>query len=331
MAASTLSLALTPSPSDPSLPSSRHRSLLFLSPLNHNHHFLLSHRSRFRLSPQSSCSSASSSESPLCLAGESTSSSASAAYSRLEDWLKTGNYNFLSNEELLKLQSLQDFRYRRELRTGSLCIRVMRPDETDVTVKLLSESFVESMMLPDWYLPLISYLVKQYLMERRAAIPHAVTLLGFVKWKDGGSGGEGEDDEEGELAGTVEICFHKRGANDSPPTPTAPKDSPYICNMTVNKPLRRRGVGWNLLKASEELISQMSFVREVYLHCRMVDSAPFNMYMRAGYNVVKTDGILVLLLLQSRKHLMLKKLPLPTNNVELDMPGSDPEHVQVGA
>ncbi|CAI0386089.1 unnamed protein product [Linum tenue] len=200
----------------------------------------------------------------------------------------------------------------------------MRPDETDVTVKLLSESFVESMMLPDWYLPLISYLVKQYLMERRAAIPHAVTLLGFVKWKDGGSGG-------GELAGTVEICFHKRGANDSPPTPTAPKDSPYICNMTVNKPLRRRGVGWNLLKASEELISQMSFVREVYLHCRMVDSAPFNMYMRAGYNVVKTDGILVLLLLQSRKHLMLKKLPLPTNNVELDMPGSDPEHVQVGA
>ncbi|CAI0386091.1 unnamed protein product [Linum tenue] len=239
MAASTLSLALTPSPSDPSLPSSRHRSLLFLSPLNHNHHFLLSHRSRFRLSPQSSCSSASSSESPLCLAGESTSSSASAAYSRLEDWLKTGNYNFLSNEELLKLQSLQDFRYRRELRTGSLCIRVMRPDETDVTVKLLSESFVESMMLPDWYLPLISYLVKQYLMERRAAIPHAVTLLGFVKWKDGGSGGEGEDDEEGELAGTVEICFHKRGANDSPPTPTAPKDSPYICNMTVNKPLRR--------------------------------------------------------------------------------------------
>ncbi|CAI0379653.1 unnamed protein product [Linum tenue] len=328
-AASTLSLALTPTSSDPSLPSSRHRSRLFLSPLTHNPHFLSSQRSRFRLSPKSSCTSASS-QSPPSVSDEPTSSSASAAYSSLEDWLKTGNYNFLSNEELLKLQSLQDFRYRRELGIGSLCIRVMRPDETDVTVKLLSESFVESMKLPDWYLPLVSYLVKQYLFERRAAIPHAVTLLGFVKWKDGGGGGE-EEEDEGELAGTVEICFNKRGANDSPPTPTPPKDSPYICNMTVNKPLRRRGIGWNLLKASEELISQMSCVREVYLHCRMVDSAPFNMYTRAGYNVVKTDSILVLLLLQSRKHLMLKKLPVPTNDLELEMSGSDPEHVQVGA
>ena len=71
----------------------------------------------------------------------------------------------------------------------------------------------------------------------------------------------------------------------------------------------RQGIGWQLLKASEELISQMSSVKEVYLHCRMIDSAPFNMYSKAGYNVFKTDGFLILLTLQRRKHLMRKQLP----------------------
>lgn len=70
----------------------------------------------------------------------------------------------------------------------------------------------------------------------------------------------------------------------------------------------RRGIGWHLLKASEELISEMSFSREVYLHCRMIDAAPFNMYAKAGYSIVKTDSILILLMLQRRKHLMCKKL-----------------------
>lgn len=71
----------------------------------------------------------------------------------------------------------------------------------------------------------------------------------------------------------------------------------------------RRGIGWHLLKASEELISQMSPSSEIYLHCRMIDAAPLTMYTKAGYNIVKTDNILVLLTLQRRKHLMCKQLP----------------------
>lgn len=78
----------------------------------------------------------------------------------------------------------------------------------------------------------------------------------------------------------------------------------------------RRGIGWHLLKASEELISQMSSSREAYLHCRMIDTAPFNMYTKAGYNIVKTDSILILLTLQRRKHLMYKKLPVLTSYSE---------------
>ncbi|PSS28651.1 Acyl-CoA N-acyltransferase protein [Actinidia chinensis var. chinensis] len=178
-------------------------------------------------------------------------------------------------------------------------VRVVKAEDTDVAVALLSESFAESMMLPGAYVTVLGFLVKQYLIERRALMPHTATLIGFYKEHEG---------EDLELAGTVEVTFDRRGANDSTPSPTTPKDSPYICNMAVKKPLRRRGIGWHLLKASEELISKMSSSREVYLHCRMIDEAPFNMYTKAGYNVVKTDSILILLTLQRRKHLMRKEL-----------------------
>lgn len=80
----------------------------------------------------------------------------------------------------------------------------------------------------------------------------------------------------------------------------------------------RRGIGWHLLKASEELISQMSSSREAYLHCRMIDAAPFNMYTKAGYNIIRTDSILILLTLQRRKHLMYKKLPVLISFSESD-------------
>ena len=77
----------------------------------------------------------------------------------------------------------------------------------------------------------------------------------------------------------------KSCANASPPAPAPPENSPYICNMTVTKQLKRRGIGWYLLKASEKLTSQLTFSKDVYLHCRMIDEAPFKMYIKAGYNV----------------------------------------------
>lgn len=120
-----------------------------------------------------------------------------------------------------------------DLKSGYLWVRVMRSEETDKTVSLLSESFAESMLLPMGYEKFLGFLVKQYLIERRNVMPHAVTLIGFYK------GREKEDEREVELAGTVEVCFDKRGANASPPTPTPPNNSPYICNMTVKKHLRR--------------------------------------------------------------------------------------------
>ncbi|XP_061987592.1 GCN5-related N-acetyltransferase 5, chloroplastic-like isoform X2 [Populus nigra] len=254
---------------------------VILSPSNIQHPFLSLHKSfnfssRFRVS--SKCSSPSPSSSATT-STETETSSASTTYSYLEDTYKTGR--FLSNEEIEKLNALQNFRYYQQLETGSMSVRLMKPEEMDITVKLLAESFVESMLLPVGYVSLLRYLVKQYLIERRAAMPHAVTLIGFYKGKQEMNTGEEKEDLE-ELAGTVEVRFDKRGANTSPPTPTSPKNAPYICNMAVKQSLRRRGIGWNLLKASEELISQMSSMRDVYLHCRMIDLAPLNMYTKAG-------------------------------------------------
>lgn len=115
----------------------------------------------------------------------------------------------------------------------------------DITAGLLSESFAESMLLPMGYVSLLGFLVKQYLTERRSVMPHAATLVGFYRCNRTKEEEEveqeekEEEEEEEELAGTVEVSFNKKGANASPPTPTPPKNSPYICNMTVKKPLRR--------------------------------------------------------------------------------------------
>ncbi|XWS34853.1 hypothetical protein CRYUN_Cryun21dG0072600 [Craigia yunnanensis] len=236
-------------------------------------------------------------------------------YSFLDDPFRGSR--FLTNEDLEKLKALESFVYLQDLESGSLWVRVMRIEEMDLTVGLLAESFAESMLMPLGYEALLRFLVKQYLIERRAVMPHAVTLVGFYREKGWQRGGE--------LAGTIEVCFDKRGANASPPTPTSPNNSPYICNMTVTRQLRRRGIGWRLLKASEELISQMTSSNEVYLHCRMIDEAPFNMYIKAGYNVVQTDSFFILLTLQRRKHLMCKNLPVFNSFPESDMSDSGEE------
>ncbi|MBA0756557.1 hypothetical protein Gogos_020589 [Gossypium gossypioides] len=166
-----------------------------------------------------------------CLPSSSSNNSVTPAqyYSFLDESFRGSRV--LTNEELEKLKALESFVYLQELESGSLWVRVMRIEEMDMTVGLLALSFAESMFMSLQYEALLKFFVKQYLIERRASMPHAVTLVGFYR-EEVGKRGE-------ELAGTVEVCFDKRGANASPPTPTPPRNSPYICNMTVTKELRR--------------------------------------------------------------------------------------------
>ncbi|XP_058115427.1 GCN5-related N-acetyltransferase 5, chloroplastic [Magnolia sinica] len=221
----------------------------------------------------------------------------SSSYSLPNNPLPTGL--FLSPDDIEKKGVLERFEYFQRLPLGSLTIRSMGDRNVEATIGLLANSFAESMSVPSRLVAFLTFLVKQYVTERRALLPHAVMLIGFYK---------GEDGTE-ELAGTVEISFNARGANASSPTPVPPRDFPYICNMAVKETLRRRGIGWNLLKASEQLISEMTTSRDVYLHCRMIDKGPLQMYIKADYKIVKTDSLLTLLKFQRRKHLMHKTLP----------------------
>ncbi|CAJ2647625.1 unnamed protein product [Trifolium pratense] len=250
-----------------------------------------------------------------------SSSSHSQSQTLTDPFIKPGK--FLTNSEITTLQYLESYLYSHQLKSGTVWVRVMRDSEVDAIVCLLADSFAESMMFPKGYIEVLRFLVKQYLIERRTSMPHMATLIAFYRGNGNGDGDGDDDEEEMQLAGTVEISFDKNGANANLPSPTPPRDSPYICNMAVDKSLRRRGIGWHLLKASEELISQMSSSGEAYLHCRMIDEAPFTMYTKADYKIVTTDSVLVLLMLQRRKHLMCKKLPLKSMPSETDMSCSD--------
>ncbi|URD93227.1 Acetyltransferase (GNAT) family [Musa troglodytarum] len=238
--------------------------------------------------------------------GRFSSSSSSATHptasSRIDAPEQSGAVN---NDEALPV--LRDFRVIKELdRGGVLEIRPVEPGELEATGKLLAESFSESRLVPVRYAHLIAFLVKAYLEERRALEPHVAVLIGFYK--------ETDDEGPAQLACTAEISFDVHGANAAPPTPRPPPDCPYICNMAVRKSLRRRRIGWHLLEACEELITRMAAKREVYLHCRVMDKGPFDMYRKAGYEVSKTDSYFVWLSLQRRKHLMWKKLPPPSDD-----------------
>ncbi|KAG0482557.1 hypothetical protein HPP92_010641 [Vanilla planifolia] len=156
---------------------------------------------------------------------------------------------FLDNIGLHRLQTLEKYIREDELDGGGwLEIRHMEDSEVDPTVMLLSDSYAETMGVPQRYVPLLSFFVKQYLVERRSLVPHAAMLVGF--YRDSGV-------KEPELACTAEVSFDSRGANAAPPTPLPPSDFPYICNMAVKKALRRKGIARRLLKACEELISLM--------------------------------------------------------------------------
>ena len=161
---------------------------------------------------------------------------------------------FLTDDDLRRLNSLDSFLYRRDLPSGSLSVRLMRPHETRPTVLLLAHSFAESLLIPVAYVNLLAFLINQYLLQRLTLLPNTATLVAFytqtqppptaAKEEEGEQLQEDEgellhEDEGARLVGTVEICFNRRGANASVPSPTPPRDSPYICNMAVQKSLRR--------------------------------------------------------------------------------------------
>eukprot|EP00249_Psilotum_nudum_P009199 c21774_g1_i1 orf=108-1583(+) len=216
----------------------------------------------------------------------------------------------LSAGELHNMKLMQKFDYTHCSSKGKLVVRALRIEQFEGTKAVLTDSFADLMWGFLSYRPLLSWIVGNYLRERQAFLPHAVTLVGLYA-----------PSEENEvvgcvvdrsvsnwlLAGTVEISFNAKGQPGSLSTPPPPKDAPFLCNMAVRKNYRRRGIGWQLLMAAEELTLQMG-QKEMYLHCQLADYAPLSMYKKAGYQIVKTDSILSLLAFQQRRYLMRKSL-----------------------
>lgn len=214
-----------------------------------------------------------------------------------------------SPAELQKIDFLERYEYRHESKKGVLVIQALRKEHMKATEELLVDSFAELMGGLLTYRPLLSLTVKQYVRERRAALPQAVTLVGlYAPAEDNPSMGLMDDRWSGNwiVAGTVELSFCVTG-HPYLPNPPPPPNAPYICNMAVSRDYRRRGLGRQMLKAAEDLAMTKGY-QDMYLHCRIVDTAPLNMYKEAGYQVVATDSLLSVLTFQRRRYLMRKRL-----------------------
>ncbi|KAG0614060.1 hypothetical protein M758_6G148400 [Ceratodon purpureus] len=208
-----------------------------------------------------------------------------------------------------KVKALQAFRHMYESKGSLFVVEAMRPKHMNDTEELLVDSFAELMGGLLTYRPLLAFTVKQYVRERYATLPHSVTLVGLYAPVEGIPAAEDSSEMQqgySVVAGTVELSFSVAGHPDVP-TPAPPPNSPYICNMAIKKEYRRRGLGRQMLKAAEELALSMG-CEDMYLHVRIMDTAPLTMYREAGYQVVSTDSLLSVLTFQRRRHLMRKRL-----------------------
>jgi len=120
-------------------------------------------------------------------------------------------------------------------------IQALRKEHMKATEELLVDSFAELMGGLLTYRPLLSLTVKQYVRERRAALPQAVTLVGlYAPAEDNPSMDLMDDRWSGNwiVAGTVELSFCVTG-HPYLPNPPPPPNAPYICNMAVSRDYRR--------------------------------------------------------------------------------------------
>jgi hypothetical protein len=144
--------------------------------------------------------------------------------------------SFFQGDEILGLWIC-----RHESKKGVLVIQALRKEHMKATEELLVDSFAELMGGLLTYRPLLSLTVKQYVRERRAALPQAVTLVGlYAPAEDNPSMGLMDDRWSGNwiVAGTVELSFCVTG-HPYLPNPPPPPNAPYICNMAVSRDYRR--------------------------------------------------------------------------------------------
>jgi len=94
------------------------------------------------------------------------------------------------------------------------------------------------------------------------------------------------------IAGLVEICLEVADGKLAPPIQLpwkgslTGKEHPYLCNLCVDKSLRRQGLGQILVAVAEQLVLEYWGKRSMYLHVEKKNIAAQELYSKMNYTLV---------------------------------------------
>lgn len=94
------------------------------------------------------------------------------------------------------------------------------------------------------------------------------------------------------IAGLVEICLEVADGKLAPPIQfpwkgsLTGKEHPYLCNLCVDKSLRRQGLGQILVAVAEQLVLEYWGKRSMYLHVENKNIAAQELYSKMNYTLV---------------------------------------------
>ena len=178
--------------------------------------------------------------------------------------------------------------------TDQLTIRPVEPTDLKNLCEVLANCFYSPEGLMAWVYPLLKLGIYEDLRSRlRSPSSHYLCLVALVSMAG--------DKSNTNVSGTVEMTL--RSAS---PTMGSVK-RPYIANLAVGKPYRRRGIASKLLKHCERTAQSWGFT-EIYLHVLDNNSQARQLYGNCGYHLYRVESSYLGDLWGRPKRLLLHKI-----------------------
>jgi ribosomal protein S18 acetylase RimI-like enzyme len=174
-----------------------------------------------------------------------------------------------------------------------IVVRSLQLEDIAPVAELLSEAFYAGHPWLGWAAPLFKLGIYQDLHSRYINQPPRHTCLVGLQLSDRGVP---------TLAGTVEISVRPLVAWD-----TFGTSVPYISNLAVARPFRRKGVGRQLLLACEPIVQHWQH-DELFLHVKGENQAAKGLYASVGYQQQQDQNPWSWLLGQPKQLLLRKQL-----------------------
>lgn len=145
-----------------------------------------------------------------------------------------------------------------------------------------------------WLYPLMKLGVCEDLRSRfRANNPHYACIVAAIP-------ANSVTGTKEQIIGTVELSVRTRyywqGRN----------EYPYLANLAVNKNYRRKGIGSQLLKYSEQIATNWGF-QQLSLHVLASNNQGQQLYLQNGYKIQQVETDLYSLFVASQRRLLLTK------------------------